>query len=183
MNSVVLVISGPSGVGKGTVVREILQTEKNFELSVSATTREPRPGEINGKDYFFLTDQQFDDLVANGEMLEHAVVHGSKKYGTPKRPVMEALKNKHSVILEIDVQGAIQVKQNLPESITVFIEPPSMDELASRLAGRATETREEQLLRMSTALSEIKLAKTFDFRVINNDVSKCAEEVVKLVTR
>lgn len=181
--SKVLVISGPSGVGKGTVVREILSKHPSYSLSVSATTRAPRSGEIDGRDYFFLTDPEFDDLVADGKMLEYAVVHGEKRYGTPKEPVLVALSSGHSVILEIDVQGALQVKKNMPSCITVFIHPPTMDELATRLANRGTESKAEQETRLSTAIQELEQAKQFDFQVINDDVSKCAEEVVKLSSR
>ncbi len=183
MSNRVVVISGPSGVGKGTVVREILKSHKNFQLSVSATTRAPRPGEVDGREYFFLTDAEFEQMVADQQMLEYATVHGTKHYGTPKAPVIAALESGKSVILEIDVQGAMQVKRNMPDCITVFIAPPSIQELAQRLAGRGTETETEQQVRLATADSELLQADQFDFQVINADVSKCAEEVVKLVSR
>jgi guanylate kinase len=183
MTNRVIVISGPSGVGKGTIVNEILSKHKNFALSVSATTRAPRVGENDGESYFFLTDAEFDALIANNQMLEYATVHGLNRYGTPREPVELALRAGKNVILEIDVQGALQVKKNLPSCVTFFIQPPSMDELAKRLAGRGTETSEEQETRLNTAIDEIAQASFFDFQVTNDDVSKCAEEVVKLSSR
>ena len=163
-------------------MREILSHHRDFQLSISATTRAPRPGELDGREYFFLSDEAFNAIVDSGEMLEHAVVHGSKQYGTPKQPVLTALAAGNSVILEIDVQGAMQVKKNMPECLTIFIAPPNMLQLEKRLAGRGTESELEQQIRLATAETEMRLAKNFDFQVINEDVSKCAEEVVKLAT-
>lgn len=183
MSSKLLVISGPSGVGKGSVVKEIMANHSDFVVSVSATTRSPREGEVNGREYHFLTEAAFRSAIEKGEMLEHAVVHGSNLYGTPRQPVLDQLALGHSVILEIDIQGAQQVKANFPEAITVFIAPPSMDELARRLAGRGTETAAEQNIRLATAQQEMDSRDRFDFVIVNNDVRDCAAEVVKLTLR
>ena len=183
MSSKLIVISGPSGVGKGSVVKEILAEHSDFVVSVSATTRSPRAGEINGREYHFLSEEEFRAGIENGEMLEYAIVHGSNLYGTPKQPVLNQLAQGHSVILEIDIQGAQQVKANYPDAITVFIAPPSMDELARRLAGRGTETESEQSIRLVTAEQEMESRDRFDFVIVNNDVRECAAEVVKLMLR
>lgn len=181
LTSRLVVIAGPSGVGKGSVVKEILKKHSDFVLSISNTTRSPRPGEVDGRDYFFVSESDFEAQKAAGGLLEHAVVHGNKQYGTPKTPVLDNLAEGKSVILEIDVQGAMQVKANFPSCVTVFISPPNMQELAARLAGRGTETPQEQAIRLETAEQEMSLSKEFDFVVVNRIVSECADEVVKLV--
>jgi guanylate kinase len=183
MSNHLVVVAGPSGVGKGTVVKDILSRYPNFTVSVSATTRAPRPGEVDGREYHFYAQTKFDELVANGQMLEHATVHGKSSYGTPKQPVLDALSNGKSVILEIDVQGAFQVKENYPDAVLIFIEPPSIEELEARLAGRGTETEAERQIRMQTAKTELAQADRFDFIVVNKNVSECADEVVKLCSR
>ena len=175
-----LVISGPTAVGKGTVVREVLRLDPDIVLSVSATTRAPRPGEVDGVDYFFWTKQQFEDAIADGQMLEYATVHGINYYGTPKTAIESALHQGKRVILEIDIQGARQVKTSLSESQLVFMAPPSWDALVERLRGRGTETREEQARRLETAKHELDCAKEFDVVLINNVVADCAAEVVNL---
>jgi guanylate kinase len=175
------VIAGPTAVGKGTVVDYILKNFENIHLSVSATTREPRPGEIDGKSYFFLTHEQFDQEIANGQMLEHAIVHGSNKYGTPKQPVLDALARGEQVILEIDIQGARQVKAAMPEANLVFIAPPSWEELVARLTLRGTESSTEQAKRLETAKNELASQWEFDHVVINDEVARCAAEVVELM--
>jgi guanylate kinase len=180
MSSQLLVISGPSGVGKGTVVKNLLSRYENFTVSVSATTRAPREGEVDGQDYFFLSDEQFEEMVKKGQMLEHAIVHGKHRYGTPKGPVLEALQLGKSVILEIDVQGALQVRESYPEAKLIFISAPSIEELAARLAGRNTESVQEQELRMNTARAELAQSNLFDYVLVNENVSDCADEVVKL---
>jgi guanylate kinase len=181
MTNRLTVIAGPTAVGKGTVVKYILEHYPNVHLSVSATTRAPRPGEVEGESYFFLTHEQFDEMIAAGDMLEYAVVHGANKYGTPRLPVTRALESGKQVILEIDIQGARQVKQRLPEAKLVFIAPPSWDELVKRLVGRGTETPEEQARRLETAKSELAARDEFDFVVINDVVARCASEVVDLM--
>ena len=181
MTNQLIVLAGPTAVGKGTVVRHILENYPNVHLSVSATTRAPRPGEIDGQSYYFLTHEEFDKQIAAGEMLEYAVVHGQNKYGTPKQPVLAALKSGKKVILEIDIQGARQVKKSMPEAKLVFIAPPSWDELVQRLHGRATESAEEQARRLETAKLELAAQSEFDYVVINDEVARCASEVVDLM--
>ena len=181
MTNQLIVLAGPTAVGKGTVVKHILEHYPNVHLSVSATTREPRPGEVEGQSYFFLSHEQFDAMIAAGDMLEYAVVHGQNKYGTPKQPVLAALASGKQVILEIDIQGARQVKQSMPEAKMVFIAPPSWDELVKRLQGRGTESAEEQDRRLETAKLELASQNEFDYVVINDEVARCASEVVDLM--
>ena len=175
------VIAGPTAVGKGTVVRELLKQSDNIVLSVSATTREPRPGEVNGVDYFFLSHEEFDQMIAKGQMLEYAIVHGTNKYGTPREPVEAALAAGKEVVLEIDIQGARQVKRAMPEALLIFIAPPSWDELVRRLSLRGTETEDEQARRLETARQELASADEFDAVIINEDIAKCAREVLDLI--
>lgn len=175
------VISGPTAVGKGTVVRYLLEHFPNLHLSVSATTRAPRPSEVDGVDYYFLTSEEFDVLVETGQMLEYAVVHGSNRYGTPRTPVQKALDEGKIVLLEIDIQGARQVKAAMPEARLVFIAPPSWDELVNRLHGRGTETPAEQERRLETAREELAAQSEFDHVVINDEVARCAHEVLDLM--
>ena len=175
------VISGPTAVGKGTVVRYLLEHFKDLHLSVSATTREPRPGEVDGVDYFFLTPDEFDLLVETGQMLEHAKVHGQHQYGTPRQPVENAINAGLQVILEIDIQGARQVRQSMPEAKLIFIAPPNWDELVSRLQGRGTESADEQQVRLATAKVELEAQSEFDHVVINDQVARCAHEVLELM--
>lgn len=181
LNHHLLVLAGPTAVGKGTVARYIVEHNPDVLLSVSATTRSPRPGEVDGIHYFFLTDAEFDDLIAKGEMLEHAVVHGNHRYGTPKAPVEAALAANKLVLLEIDIQGARQVKQAMPEATTVFLAPPSWDELVRRLQGRGTESAEEQARRLDTAKQELAAQQEFDQVIVNDEVAKCAGKVVELM--
>jgi guanylate kinase len=177
-----LVIAGPTAVGKGTVARRILETNTDIVLSVSATTRQPRKGEIDGESYFFLSDAEFDRLIESGEMLEFAVVHGTHRYGTPRQPVLAAIEAGKNVLLEIDIQGASQVKEQMPEAITVFIAPPSWDELVRRLEGRGTEAAGEMQRRLATARIELQSQDQFDHVVVNDDVAKCAQSVVELLS-
>jgi guanylate kinase len=181
MTNQLIVLAGPTAVGKGTVVKYILEHYPNVHLSVSATTRAPRPGEVEGDSYYFLTHEQFDEMISAGDMLEYAVVHGQNKYGTPKQPVVAALAAGRQVILEIDIQGARQVKKAWPEAKLVFIAPPSWNELVSRLKGRGTETAEEQARRLETAKLELSAKDEFDYVVINDEVARCASEVVDLM--
>lgn len=180
-NHHLLVLAGPTAVGKGTVAKYIIQHNPDVMLSVSATTRAPRAGEVDGVHYFFLTDQEFDDLIAKDQMLEYAVVHGNNRYGTPKAPVEAALAAGKLVLLEIDIQGARQVKAAMPEATTVFLAPPSWDELVHRLQGRGTETAEEQARRLDTARVELAAQGEFDHVIVNDEVAKCAAQVVELM--
>ena len=177
-----LVIAGPTAVGKGTVARRILETNSDIVLSVSATTRQPRKGEVDGESYFFLSDAEFDRLIESGEMLEFAVVHGTHRYGTPRQPVLAAIEAGKNVLLEIDIQGASQVKEQMPEAITVFVAPPSWEELVRRLEGRGTEDSVEMERRLATARIELQAQGQFDHVVINDDVAKCAQSVVELLS-
>jgi guanylate kinase len=180
MSNKLIVIAGPTAVGKGTVVDYIVKHFPGFHLSVSATTRDPRPGEIEGKNYFFLSSADFDQLIAEGQMLEYATVHGLNKYGTPRKPVLEALSRGEHVILEIDLQVARQVRKTMPEAKFIFISPPSWDELVRRLTDRATESASEQAKRLETAREELAAQDEFDYVVINDEVARCAAEVVEL---
>ncbi len=176
------VIAGPTAVGKGTVVRRLLELDPAVKLSVSATTRPPRPGEVDGIHYFFWTNEQFDQAIATNQLLEYAVVHGENRYGTPRAPIERALAQGSKVILEIDIQGAAQVKAAMPDSTSIFISPPSWNELVRRLNGRGTETPEQQAKRLETAVAELAAADSFDFKVINDDVDKCATKVLDLIS-
>jgi guanylate kinase len=181
MSNKLLVVAGPTAVGKGTVVDYILKNYSNFHISVSATTREPRPGEVDGKSYYFVSHEDFDKQIQAGQMLEFAVVHGDNMYGTPRKPVEDALARGEHVILEIDIQGARQVKQAMPEAISIFIAPPSWEVLVDRLKARGTETAIEQQKRLETAKSELASQGEFDHVVINDEVARCASEVVELL--
>jgi guanylate kinase len=175
------VLAGPTAVGKGTVSTFIRDHYPQVWLSVSATTRAPRPGEVNGIHYFFVTPEEFDRLVAEGAMLEWAVVHGRNRYGTIRHTVEQAMAEGKSVLLEIDLQGARQVKESMPEANFVFLAPPSWEEMVRRLVGRGTETPEEQQQRLETAKLELAAESEFDHTVINDDVRRAAEELVSLM--
>jgi len=176
-----VVLAGPTAVGKGTVSTYIREHHPEVLLSVSATTRQPRPGEVDGVNYYFVTDEEFDRLVAEDRMLEHATVHNAYRYGTPRGPVEEALAAGRSVLLEIDIQGARQVRAAMPAAVLVFLLPPTWDELVRRLIGRGTEGAAEQQRRLATAKVELAAQDEFDHRVVNEDVSRAAREVVDLM--
>ena len=173
----IIVISGPSGAGKGTVVKKLLEKNKKMALSISMTTREPRNGEINGKDYFYVTKSEFLKQIDKGNFLEFANVYGTDYYGTPKDKVMEYINKGIDVILEIDINGALQVKEKNPETIFIFIMPPSMKELKKRLITRDTETPEKILNRFKTAYKEINEAKKYNYVVINDNVNKAVKRI------
>lgn len=176
-----VVIAGPAGVGKGTLVRRILSQQDDFMLSVSATTRDPRPGEVDGVDYHFVPERQFQDLIQHGELLEYAQVHGRHYYGTPKSELKRAQALDKHLLLEIDLQGARQVKRLAPDSLSIFINPPSWEELELRLRNRGTETEEQIQTRLRTARTEIASAGEFDYQVVNQDLDLAVGEVVNLV--
>ena len=167
-NGLLLVVSGPSGVGKGTLVKALMDRNSRIRMSVSATTRAPRPGEIEGIHYFFKTEDEFKAMVDRGEFLEYIHVFGSKYYGTPRSFVEQQLENGYDVILEIDVQGAMKVKQAFPDAVLMFITAPSMSEIKSRLIGRGTETMEQVEKRFATAFEEIKMIPQYDYVIIND---------------
>lgn len=177
-----LVLAGPTAVGKGTVAAHIRQNNPEIHLSVSATTRAPRPGEIDGVHYYFVDDAEFDRLIADGELLEYAVVHNRSRYGTPRAPIDAALAEGKTVLLEIDLQGARQVRAAEPSATLIFLLPPSWDELVHRLVGRGTEDAEERARRLRTAKVELAAQNEFDHLVVNEDVATAAREVVDLST-
>ena len=174
------VLSGPSGAGKGTLVKRVLQRVPDAWVSVSATTRQPRPGEVDGKDYFFLDQPRFDELVSQDGFLEWAHVHGNS-YGTLRSRVQERMDEGAQVILEIDVQGAFQVKKAMPEAHLIFIEPPSLEELERRLRGRGTETEEVICKRMKTAEVELAQKMEYDVQVINDELERATDELVSYI--
>jgi guanylate kinase len=184
MNRVV-VLSGPSAVGKSTVVRCLRERVPDLHFSVSATTRAPRPGEVDGVDYTFVSNDEFQRLIDDGELLEWAEIHGGlQRSGTPARPVREAIAAGKPVLIEVDLAGARAVKQAMPEVLTVFLAPPSWEALESRLIGRGTESAEVQARRLDTARAELAAQDSFDVTVVNSQLeSACAELVSLLVGR
>ena len=174
-----LILSGPSGSGKGTIVKELLKDD-NFVLSVSATTRKPREGEIHGSHYFFKSKEEFESMIAKAELLEYACFCDNY-YGTPKAFVDETIEKGKDVILEIEVQGALQVKSVYPDAIFIFIMPPTMKELRNRLIGRNTETKEVIEKRLTRAIDELKLYKEYDYIVINDDLDLAVENIKHIV--
>lgn len=174
-----IVISGPSGTGKGTLIRE-LRKRRDVDLSISCTTRAPRAGEQHGREYYFISDEAFDEMLERNAFLEHADVFG-RRYGTPRDRVMQILDSGRDVILEIDVQGALQVKENYPQARLVFILPPSEEELLRRLSGRGTETAEQVQRRFSEAKKEMSVADRYDHRIVNADVDTAVTELGNLL--
>jgi len=163
-----LVVSGPAGVGKGTIDGILLDRHSNIHLSVSATTRAPRPGEIDGVHYFFIDEEKFRTMIDNNEFLEYMHVFNMHYYGTPKKYVEQELKSGHDVLLEIDVNGAMNIKKAYPDAVLVFIAPPSMGSLKERLIGRNTETPEQIEKRFNTAFNEIRCIDQYDYVVVND---------------
>ena len=176
-----LVLAGPTAVGKGTVAAEVRRSHPEVWISVSATTRAPRPGEENGVHYWFVSDEEFDAMVERGDLLEWAVVHQAARYGTPRAPVELALASGKPAMLEIDLQGARQVRRSMPEALFVFLKPPSWDELVRRLVGRGTETEAERRRRLETARLELAAEDEFDVTVVNREVHAAAEDLVALM--
>lgn len=176
-----VVLAGPTAVGKGTVSAYIRDHFPEVWLSVSATTRAARPGEVDGRHYFFVSPEEFDAMIERGEMLEWAWVHGRNRYGTPRHAVERALAEGYMPLLEIDLQGARQVRESMPEALFVFLAPPSWDELVRRLVGRGTESEEERTRRLGTAQVELAAAEEFDVTIVNDDVRRAAEELVQLM--
>lgn len=182
-----VVLAGPTAVGKGTVEAKLFEDHPEIWLSVSATTRDPRPGEVDGVNYFFMTEQEFLDKEASGEFLETAVVHGVHHYGTPAAPVKEHLAAGIPSMLEIDVQGVHKVRERAAEvglnPIFVFLAPPSFEELVARLKGRGTETEEQQQRRLTTARHELELQNEFDIVIVNDEVERAAEQLWSVFER
>jgi guanylate kinase len=175
------VVSGPTAVGKGTVVARMRDAHPELMVSVSATTRPPRPGEVDGVHYHFVAREEFDELVTGDGLLEWAVVHGTHRYGTPRAPVRAAVAAGRQVVLEIDLQGARQVRRSWPGARSVFLAPPSWDELVRRLVGRGTESGAERARRLETAREELAAADEFDHVVVNNEVDATVAELVRLI--
>ena len=177
------IISGPSGTGKGTICKRILDMDPKIVLSVSVTTREPREGELHGREYFFIKEEEYMEMLENGGLLEHASVYGKTLYGTPREPVLRWLEEGRDVILEIDVQGAFQVRENYPDCIMVFVLPPSMEELEARITGRGSETEETKKARLAEAEREIALSERYDYRIVNEDLEQAIRDLYEIIIR
>ncbi|RBP39181.1 guanylate kinase [Garciella nitratireducens] len=175
-----IVISGPSGAGKGTVCKALLKEVRNLNISVSMTTRKPRIGEIEGVNYYFVQENEFKKMIKEGELLEYAKVYDNY-YGTPKNKVLEKLKHGEDVILEIDIQGALKVKSQFPEGVFIFIVPPSMEELKNRIKKRGTETEEEVTKRFQSSYKEINYISKYNYIVINDDIEKAVERIKSII--
>lgn len=178
---ILVVLSGPSGVGKGTVSQALLQAEPNLTVSVSATTRPPRNGETDGVSYYFVSREKFSLMIEGDEFLEWARVYDNF-YGTPRLPVEETLARGKDVLLEIDVQGGLQVKNKLPEAVLIFLLPPSWKELEARLAGRGSESAEEVQKRLQWAKRELQSLSLYDYAVVNERVEKAVEQIRSIIT-
>lgn len=175
------VLAGPTAVGKGTVAADVRARYPDVWISVSVTTRRPRPGEVHGVHYWFVADAEFDRMIAAGELLEWAVVHGAARYGTPLAPVRQALAEGRLALLEIDVEGARQVRRAMPEALLVFLKPPSWRELERRLDLRGTETTAQRQRRLRTAEQEMAAEAEFDATVVNREIHAAGDELVALM--
>lgn len=177
----VTVLAGPTAVGKGTVSADVRSRYPEVAISVSATTRRPRPGEVDGVHYHFVTEDRFDEMIEAGELLEWALVHGRQRSGTPRHAVETAVSSGHPVLLEIDIQGARQIRTTYPQAQFVFLAPPSWEELVSRLVGRGTEDDEERERRLASARVELAAEPEFDRTIVNHDVRQAADDLVSLM--
>ena len=175
-----LVVSGPSGAGKGTICKALLNKNDQIKLSVSATTRKPRTGEVDGVNYFFIEKEKFTQMIEEGEFLEYAQIYDNF-YGTPKAAIMECLEKGQDVILEIEMQGASQIKEVCPDGVFIFVLPPSLEELKNRIVGRGTETVEEIEKRFSCAFDEINKIVDYDYFIVNDDVEKSVKQVEGII--
>ena len=179
MNGKLFVISGASGVGKSTVLTQVMATRKDLSFSVSATTRNPRPGEVDGVSYYFVDKKTFEDMIAKDEFLEYDA-HMDNYYGTPKGQLKEKLQT-GSVILDIEPNGAFNVKKHWPDAVLIFIAPPSMEELERRLRGRGDTSEEQMRLRLDRARWELEQGEKYDYKVINDQVETCAEKILEII--
>ena len=175
-----LVLSGPSGSGKGTVSQELLKNNKDIVFSTSVTTRTPRPGEVDGENYFFVDIDKFEDMAKNNELLEYAFVH-TNYYGTPKEFVFNEIEKGEIVLVEIDVQGALQIKKNYKDAIFIFLIPPTIDELKQRLTNRGTETEEEIKVRFENAFKELDFVGEYDYFIINDKVGQAVSNIETII--
>lgn len=176
-----IVVSGPSGVGKGTVLKEYLNSRDGIAYSVSATTRQPRPGEENGIHYYFLSREEFERTAAEGGMLEYASYNGNY-YGTPKAPVEQQRNQGNDVVLEIEVQGALQVKKSCPDALLIFVAPPSFEELKDRLTGRQTEDAKTVENRLNIARQELMCAGEYDYIIVNDTVEQAVRRLEQIIS-
>lgn len=177
---VLVLFSGPSGVGKDTVLDIVLNKDKNLQKSISLTTRGIRENEVDGKDYYFISNEKFEDMISQGQVLEYAK-YGSNFYGTPKAPIDEWLGEGKTVILKIEVQGASKIKELYPDSVSIFVLPPSMEELENRLRSRGTESEDDIKKRLDIARGEVERSKDYDFIVINDDLDIASDKVIAIV--
>ena len=177
---VLLVVSGPSGAGKGTICQLLREQLPDLGYSISVTTRQPRVGEVDGVNYFFKTVPQVKEMIANGELLEYAEVYGNY-YGTPRKYVEDLLNTGHDVLLEIDIQGALQIKERFPEGVFVFIVPPSLDELSARIYKRGTDSEDVIKRRMASAAGELTYAQKYDYIIVNDIAQKAANKVLTIM--
>ena len=175
-----VVLSAPSGAGKTTLARMLVERQDDVVFSISATTREPRPGEIDGEDYHFVDDNTFDRMIEHNKLAEWAVVHG-RRYGTPRQTITDALQRGRTVVLDIDVQGARQVRKMFPGALMIFVLPPSADELARRLTGRASEEDTERRRRLGNARKELEAVSEFEYVVVNDDLEQAYGEIEAVV--
>lgn len=175
-----VVVSGFAGTGKGTVMKELMARYDSYALSVSATTRNPRPGEVDGREYFFKTKEEFEKMIEEDAFVEYAC-YVSNYYGTPKKYVEEQLSAGKDVILEIEIQGALKIKEQFPEALLLFLAPPSADVLKQRLVGRGTETEEVIEQRLARAVEESKGIENYDYLVVNDDLDRCVETVHQMI--
>lgn len=175
-----IVFTGCSGVGKGTIVKELLSRDSNCMLSVSATTRSPRVGETHGKEYFFITKDEFDKMIAQNGFLEYAEYCGNR-YGTPKKAVEDMINAGKNVILEIEVQGGMQIKKICPDCVSIFITPPSIQELENRLRGRGTEDEATIQRRIAASAKELEIGKSYDYNVVNDNLEVAVQDVMNII--
>ncbi|WP_315168590.1 guanylate kinase [Metaclostridioides mangenotii] len=175
-----LVVSGPSGAGKGTICKALLKANEDIKLSVSATTRKPRVGEVDGINYHFINKEKFQDMISHNEFLEYAQIYDNF-YGTPKSSIIESLNNGQDILLEIEMQGAMQIKNVYPEGVFIFALPPSLEELKNRIVGRGTETMEEIDKRFGCAYEEIKLIEDYDYFIFNKDIDTSVKEIQNII--
>lgn len=177
---ILVVVSGFAGTGKGTVMKELLNRYDSYALSVSATTRSPRPGEVDGREYFFKSKEEFEQMIREGAFVEHACYVGNY-YGTPKKYVEEQLSNGKDVILEIEIQGALNIKKQFPEAVLLFIAPPSAEVLKQRLVSRGTETQDVIERRLARAVEESQGIENYDYLVVNDDLEECVLNVHQMI--